>query len=99
MHPWCSAYAASLSDVPCVQAVEALKRGHSPQQAAEGAVARIVSFYPSYVGALVVTDPDGNIGAACHGWQFQYSMLNSSLTEPLVVDVDPLQLPGSVDTA
>ena len=62
-------------------------------------MARIVTFHPSYVGALVVTNPKGGIGAACHGWKFQYTLLNSSLTEPLVVDVDPVQSPGSVDTA
>ena len=81
------------------QAVEAVKRGQSPQEAAEAVVARIVHFYPTYVGALVVADPLGNIGAACHGWEFQYSMLNGSLPEPLVVDVAPLQSKLGTDSA
>ena len=82
-----------------MQAVESVKRGRTPQEAAEAAVARIVHFYATYVGALVVADPQGNIGAACHGWTFQYTMLNNSLPEPLVVDVVPSQSQPSTSTA
>ena len=81
----------------CWQAVEAVGQGKHPQEAADFAVRRIASFYPAYVGALVVASPEGQLGAACHGWRFQYTLLNSSLAtnEPLVVHVAPLQT-GSV---
>ena len=74
--------------------MEALRHGGSPQAAAEAAVQRIVHFYPTYVGALVVANARGDVGAACHGWTFQYSVLNSSLTEPVVIDVEPLDCPA-----
>ena len=74
-----------------MQAVEAMGQGRQPQEAAELAVQRIAHFYPAYVGALVVASPEGDIGAACHGWKFQYTLLNASLTEPQVVHVAPLQ--------
>ena len=68
-----------------------MKAGQQPQQAADAAVRRIADFYPCYVGALVVSNAAGEVAAACHGWNFQYSILNSSLAAPLVVHVAPLQ--------
>lgn len=67
-----------------------MRQGASPQAAAEDAVRRIVRYYPKYVGALFAIDKAGNHAGACHGWTFQYSIMNSSLSKPYVVTVHPL---------
>lgn len=77
---------------PCYQVVESMRQGASPQQAAEGAIQRIVKHYPQYVGAFIAVDKLGNHAGACHGWTFQYSFQNSSLEEPEVITVQPAKL-------
>ena len=67
-----------------------MRQGASPQAAADDAVRRIVKYYPSYVGALFAIDRESDHGGACHGWTFQYSILNSSLSKPHVVTVQPI---------
>ena len=45
--------------LPSYQAVESLRQGSSPQDAANDAIARIVKKYPLFQGALIVTNHTG----------------------------------------
>jgi len=76
----------------CYQAVENMRMGMSPQEAAVKAIMRIISrIGESYQGALVTLDTKGNIGAAAHGWQFSYSYQNASTGGiPMVVNVESI---------
>jgi len=76
--------------LPCYQAVESLRHGMTPAQAAQDAIARILKKYTKFQGALVVTDMNGNYGAACHGWVFQYSVRNPSMDSVQVITVQPM---------
>ena len=69
-----------------------MRQGANPQQAAEDAIQRIVRHYPNYVGALFAVNKTGSHAGACHGWTFQYAFKNSSVMEPQIVSVQPLQL-------
>lgn len=56
-----------LSDVAPAQVVEAMRRGVSPRDAAEQAIARIARYVPGYYGALVAVDKHGNHAGAAFG--------------------------------
>jgi len=80
--------------LPCYQAVENLRRGMRPQEAAEDAIRRIlkkVGFHSGYTGAVVVVDTEGNFGSASFGWRFSYAYQNESTEGPVVVQVEPIQ--------
>ncbi|XP_017784436.1 PREDICTED: N(4)-(Beta-N-acetylglucosaminyl)-L-asparaginase [Nicrophorus vespilloides] len=63
--------------LPSFLAVELLKIGKSPTEAAQIAIKRIVDKYPSFFGAVIVSDKDGNYGAACNGMpEFIFSIAN-----------------------
>ena len=76
-----------------VQAVESMRQGLSPKQAAEDAIQRITEMYPSYVGAVVTLSKRGEHGAAAHGWTFEYSVRDSSMSAVSVFKVDPIESP------
>ena len=76
-----------------VQAVESMRQGLSPKKAAEDAVRRIAEVYPGYVGALVTLSNAGEHGAAAHGWTFEYSVRDTSMTDVKVFKVTPLDTP------
>ena len=59
--------------LPTYQAVESMRRGMSPTNAARDALSRVGRFYPSYLGALVCVAKNGTVGAASWGWTFTYS--------------------------
>ena len=44
------------------QAVEGMRQGLTPTDAAEQALARINSYYPSFVGALIAINITGHYG-------------------------------------
>jgi hypothetical protein len=73
---------------PCYQAVQNLRAGHTPRQAAEDALGRIERFF-SFAGALVVIDRQGNYGAASWGMPFTYTVRTGNMTAAEVVDVTP----------
>jgi len=73
---------------PCYQAVQSLRAGHTPRQAAEEALARIQRYF-SFAGALVVMDRQGNHGAAAWGMPFSYSVRTGQMNQTQVVDVLP----------
>lgn len=63
--------------LPSFLAVEFLRNGAMPDVAGEKALMRIAQHYPTFVGAIVVVDKDGNYGAACHGLDsFPFSVYN-----------------------
>lgn len=60
--------------LPCYQAVESLRRGLSPKEAAEDAIERIRKKYPAFVGAIFVVKKGGEHAGATSNWVFQYSV-------------------------
>jgi len=65
-----------------------MRRGSSPSYAGEVAMKRIVSYYPNFVGAIVVLKNDGEYGAACCGLpNFHFSVCNSQLGQVTVQTV------------
>lgn len=53
--------------LPALLAVEAMRAGAQPQEAAQQAVARIARRFPDFMGAVVALNMRGEFGAACHG--------------------------------
>ncbi len=94
----CSFKAGSpaVKGLPRLQVVEAMRRGLSPQAAAEEAVRRIARRVPTYVGAVVAVSKDGRHGAAAHGWQFSYSVVSAASGGRVeTVAVEPLGMAGA----
>ncbi|KAA8624168.1 hypothetical protein SMACR_06038 [Sordaria macrospora] len=85
--------------LPCYQAVESLRSGMTPTEAAEDAVRRMVRKYPSMQSGIVVVDKNGNHGAAASGWTFTYAYRGEQMTETVVVTVPPVEgaIPVLVD--
>lgn len=78
--------------MPCFLVVESMRRGVRVKEAVEEAVTRIAKRVPGYVGALVAVDKQGNIGAACFGWNFTYAYRNPESRGVQVVEVAPLKI-------
>jgi N4-(beta-N-acetylglucosaminyl)-L-asparaginase len=63
--------------LPSFLSVEQLRHNMKPHEAGEFALRRIANYYPSFSGAVVVVDKNGNYGAACHGIEeFPYTLFN-----------------------
>ncbi|CAM1505830.1 Fc.00g114670.m01.CDS01 [Cosmosporella sp. VM-42] len=77
--------------LPCYQAVENLRQGMTPTQAAEDAVRRMVRKYPDIQSGIVVVDNKGEHGAAGSGWTFTYSYRGGDMKETKVVTISPLE--------
>lgn len=73
---------------PCYQAVESLRTGRTPREAAEDALGRVQRFF-DFAGALVVVDRHGNHAAAAWGMPFSYSVRTALMNRTQVVDVIP----------
>jgi N4-(beta-N-acetylglucosaminyl)-L-asparaginase len=72
--------------LPSFLAVELLRNGHTPQQAADMVIARIGQFYPENSAAVVVLDLEGNVGAACQIFSsFPVSIYHAELDDVRVV--------------
>lgn len=76
----------------CAQVVESMRQGLSPLQAAEDAIRRIATRFPTYVGAVVAVDKTGRLGAACYGWTFKYTYRDAAAEAATIVTVEPLRL-------
>lgn len=76
--------------LPCYQAVENLRRGMSPAQAARDAVRRMLRRYPDVSSGVVVVDRKGEHGAAGSGWTFTYAFRAGNMNSTTVVTVPPL---------
>ncbi|GLH05516.1 N(4)-(Beta-N-acetylglucosaminyl)-L-asparaginase [Gryllus bimaculatus] len=78
--------------IPGFVAVEEMRRGSTPQKAAEAAIHRIIPHYPNFSGAVVTIHKDGEYAAACHGMdEFKYSVCNPTLGEVTVHSVPCLK--------
>ncbi|KAH6609936.1 n4-beta-n-acetylglucosaminyl-l-asparaginase precursor [Trichoderma cornu-damae] len=83
--------------LPCYQAVESMRRGMTPLQAAEDAVRRIISRYPDARTGIVVVDNKGEHAAAASGWEFSYSYRGGGMERAEVVGVRRLNEVTSPD--
>ncbi|KAM0820695.1 putative Nucleophile aminohydrolase [Seiridium cardinale] len=82
--------------LPCYQAIESMRRGLSPQEAADDAVARMVKKYPKLSSGLVVVNNQGQHGGAGSGWTFTYAYRGAGMNETSVVTVPPIDSAESV---
>ncbi|RFU81065.1 n4-beta-n-acetylglucosaminyl-l-asparaginase precursor [Trichoderma arundinaceum] len=76
--------------LPCYQAVESMRRGLTPLQAARDAVRRILARYPDAKTGIVVVSNQGEHAAAASGWEFTYSYRGTGMERAEVVSVVPL---------
>ena len=78
--------------LPCYQAVENLRQGMTPTQAAEDAVRRMMDKFPEVSSGLVVVDNEGRHGGAASGWggTFTYSFRGGDMADEEVVSVQNL---------
>jgi N4-(beta-N-acetylglucosaminyl)-L-asparaginase len=79
--------------LPCYQAIESLRRGLTPQEAAEDAVRRMMDKFPEVSSGLVVVDKEGRHGGAASGWggTFTYSFRGGDMADAEVVSVPNLK--------
>ena len=64
--------------LPSYQAVESMKNGLSPQEAAMDAISRIARKYPNFEGAIIVANLTGHFGIACAGFdEFPYTFASN----------------------
>ncbi|XP_065871670.1 probable isoaspartyl peptidase/L-asparaginase 3 isoform X2 [Euphorbia lathyris] len=75
--------------LPCYQAVESMRLGMEPKEAAKDAIKRIARKYPDFVGAVFAVNKKGVHGGACHGWTFQYSVKSPQMKDVQVFTVSP----------
>ncbi|PTB65570.1 asparaginase-like protein [Trichoderma citrinoviride] len=76
--------------LPCYQAVESLRRGMTPLEAARDAVRRIVKRFPGARTGIVVVDLKGEHAGAGSGWEFTYSYRGGEMERAEVVVVKPM---------
>ncbi|KAG8285653.1 hypothetical protein J6590_075932 [Homalodisca vitripennis] len=56
-------------------AVEEMRHGSSPEEAAKTAISRIAKYYPTFSGAIITVNIQGDYAASCHGLDsFPYSV-------------------------
>ncbi|KAK3349015.1 nucleophile aminohydrolase [Lasiosphaeria hispida] len=80
--------------LPCYQAVENLRQGMTPQEAAEDAVKRMVWKYPNIASGIVVVSSKGEHGAAGSGWTFTYAVRGGDMAATEVITVPPVDMDG-----
>lgn len=78
--------------LPCYQALENLRHGMTPEQAAADAVRRMVRKYPAVSSGIVVVNNKGEHGGAGSGWTFTYSFRGGSMNTTEVVSVPPISI-------
>lgn len=76
--------------LPCYQAVESMRRGVPPGDAAEDAVRRMLRRFPDVKAGVVVVDRWGRHGGAAAGWTFTYAYRGGEMREVREVTVEPL---------
>lgn len=81
----------SNSDYVCAYsflAVEEMRRGATPSQAGVTAIRRIMKYYKTFSGAIIVVSAKGEYAAACHGLKsFPYSLCNPVLGQVKIQEV------------
>jgi N4-(beta-N-acetylglucosaminyl)-L-asparaginase len=83
--------------LPCYQAIESLRQGVGIQEAANDALRRIGKYFPSFKGAIVLADIDGNIVGASWGWTFTFSYRNPSTLKTIIQTVKPINQMDNVE--
>src|SRR5690606_22638706 len=81
--------------LPCYQAVENLRLGMTPTEAAEDVVRRMLRKYPAISSGIVVANNKGEHGAAGSGWTFTYAFRGGTMDSAEVISVPALVM-GSV---
>ncbi|TFB02761.1 putative isoaspartyl peptidase/L-asparaginase 3 [Trichoderma ghanense] len=76
--------------LPCYQAVESLRRGMTPREAARDAVRRIIERFRGARTGIVVVDLKGEHAGAGSGWEFTYSYRGGGMERAEVVVVEAL---------
>ncbi|EDV98104.1 GH22932 [Drosophila grimshawi] len=67
--------------LPSLLAVEAMRNGKSPQEAAELGIKRIAKYYKDFIGAVIAVNRLGQYAAACYGIpEFPYMISNPTHT-------------------
>ncbi|XP_065071993.1 N(4)-(Beta-N-acetylglucosaminyl)-L-asparaginase-like [Rhopilema esculentum] len=80
--------------LPSLRAVENMRNGMSPDEAAADALRKIVQYVPKFEGALVAATKDGQYGAASHGWDFfKYCIINPTSGRVEIIPVAPVAFP------
>jgi N4-(beta-N-acetylglucosaminyl)-L-asparaginase len=75
--------------VPSYHAVEQMRNGKTPSEAATSAILRISKYYPSFSGAVIAMNMTGHYGAACHGLSsFPFTVMSSSFTDVQIFHVN-----------
>jgi N4-(beta-N-acetylglucosaminyl)-L-asparaginase len=77
--------------LPCYQAVENLRLGMTPTEAAQDAVRRMLRKYPKISSGIVVVNNKGEHGAAASGWTFTYAFRGGTMNTTEVVTIPSLQ--------
>lgn len=73
-------------------AVEEMRRGATPVEAAKTAIRRIAEHYPHFIGGVIALNKDGQFGAACNGIPlFPFYVSNAELGEPKLHTVSCIQ--------
>ncbi|XP_076232208.1 N(4)-(Beta-N-acetylglucosaminyl)-L-asparaginase-like [Calliopsis andreniformis] len=86
--------------LPSFLAVEEMRRGASPTAAATTAIRRIAEHYPTFTGAVIALNKDGQYGAACNGiTRFAHYIANPLLGKPEMHYVDCIDVHYYVNTA
>lgn len=83
--------------LPCYQAVENLRQGMSPKEAAEDAVWRMLRKFPEVSSGIVVTNAKGEHGGAGSGWTFTYAFRGGSMNGTEVVTVPPVNPKAAIE--
>lgn len=74
--------------LPSLLAVEAMRGGATPAEAARQVIFRIATKYPGFVGAVVTVNKEGEFGASCHGIKaFPFSVANTEMGETTLMKV------------
>lgn len=76
--------------LPCYQAVESMRRGMTPEEAARDAVVRMVKKYPAVSAGIVVVNNKGEHAGAGSGWTFTYAYRGGTMNATQVVTVPPV---------
>jgi N4-(beta-N-acetylglucosaminyl)-L-asparaginase len=71
------------------QAVESMRQGMTPAEAARDAIARIRRKFPPFIGAVFAINKYGIHAGACHGWVFQYTVQDAKMADAVVFTVKP----------
>ena len=83
--------------LPCYQAVENLRQGMAPGEAAKDAVKRMLRKFPRILSGIVVVNAKGEHGAAASGWTFTYSVRGGQMDATEVFTVPPIEVSHAIE--